>query len=149
MCNCTVTFVHTIEWEDCMCGWFKKNIVFATLPHGQSHTCAIFRGIVSISGGWMLVLSKELIMAEDSPHYINIFVQGITIYLDVLLLLLVCCVTAPGKPLLTVFPHQLISIPSFCCSHCVCVCVCVCFHKIPYVNCFGRTVLYVCIEYCI
>ena len=23
----------------------------------------------------------------------------------------------------------------------VCVCVCVCFHIIPYVNCFGRTVL--------
>ena len=35
---------------------------------------------------------------------------------------------------------------------CTCVpallCVCVCFHIIPYVNCFGRTVLYVCIEYC-
>ena len=39
----------------------------------------------------------------------------------------------------------------------VCVCVCVgvfvwggvCFHIIFYVNCFGRTVLYVCIEYCI
>ena len=31
----------------------------------------------------------------------------------------------------------------------VMVCVCVC--KMPYVNCFGRgrTVLYVCIEYCI
>ena len=26
-------------------------------------------------------------------------------------------------------------------------CVCVCFHIIPYVTCFGRTVLYVCIEY--
>ena len=25
----------------------------------------------------------------------------------------------------------------------VCVCVCVCFHIMPYVNCFGRTVLYV------
>ena len=30
---------------------------------------------------------------------------------------------------------------------CVCVCVCVCFHIILYVNCFGRTVLYMCIEY--
>ena len=45
---------------------------------------------------------------------------------------------------------------------CVCVCVCVCtrgrararvyvrlfvVHIIIYVNCFGRTVLYVCIEY--
>ena len=30
-------------------------------------------------------------------------------------------------PLLTVFPPQLISVPSFCYSHlCVCVCVCVC-----------------------
>ena len=28
-------------------------------------------------------------------------------------------------------------------------CVCVCSHIILYVNCFGRTVLYVCIEYCI
>ena len=27
--------------------------------------------------------------------------------------------------------------------------VCVCFHIIPYVNCFGRTVHYVCIGYCI
>ena len=24
-----------------------------------------------------------------------------------------------------------------------------CFHIIPYVDCFGRTVLYVCVEYCI
>ena len=31
---------------------------------------------------------------------------------------------------------------------CLRFCVCVCFHIIPYVNCFGRTVLYVCIEYC-
>ena len=30
---------------------------------------------------------------------------------------------------------------------CVCVCVCVCFRIILYVNCFGRTVLCVCIEY--
>ena len=32
-----------------------------------------------------------------------------------------------------------------------CVRACVCFHIISYVNCFGRTVLYVCtcIEYCI
>ena len=30
---------------------------------------------------------------------------------------------------------------------CECVCVCVCFHIIPYVNCFGRTVPYMCIEY--
>ena len=46
-------------------------------------------------------------------------------------------------PLLTVFPPQLISIPSFCYSHCVHVCVCVCaqcecFHIIPYVNYSGR-----------
>ena len=27
--------------------------------------------------------------------------------------------------------------------------VCVCVHIIPYVNCFGRTVLCVCIEYCV
>ena len=38
---------------------------------------------------------------------------------------------------------------------CVCACMCVnvcahmCVHIMPYVNCFGRTVLYVCIEYCI
>ena len=37
------------------------------------------------------------------------------------------------------------SIPSFCYSHFVCVC----FHIMPCVNCFGRTVLYVRIEYCI
>ena len=37
-----------------------------------------------------------------------------------------------------------------CVCVCVCVCcVCVCFHIISNVNCFGRTVLYVCIEYCI
>ena len=53
------------------------------------------------------------------------------------------------------FLPQLISIPSFYCSHCVCACVrayvhaCGCFHIIPYVSCFGRTVLYICIEYCI
>ena len=41
------------------------------------------------------------------------------------------------------------------CSLCVCmhvcriVCVCLFFHIILYVNCFGRTVLYVCLEYCI
>jgi len=27
------------------------------------------------------------------------------------------------------------------------VCVCICCHAIPYVNCFGRPVLYMCIEY--
>ena len=32
---------------------------------------------------------------------------------------------------------------SVCVFVCVYVCVCVCSH-IPYVNCFGRTVLYVC-----
>ena len=31
----------------------------------------------------------------------------------------------------------------------MCVCVCVCFRIIPYINSFGRTALYVCIEYCI
>ena len=50
-------------------------------------------------------------------------------------------------PLLTVFPPQQISIPSFCYSQFVCVSVIVCFHVMPYVNCFGRTVLYVCIKY--
>ena len=62
--------------------------------------------------------------------------------------------------LLTVFSPQLIAIPGFCYSHsqskCVCVhvmyirihCgVCVCFRIILYVNCFDRTVLYVCIGY--
>ena len=36
-----------------------------------------------------------------------------------------------------------------CVRACVCVrvCVCVCFRIILYVNCFGRTVLYMCIEY--
>ena len=29
----------------------------------------------------------------------------------------------------------------------LCACVCVCFHILPYVNCFGRTMLYMCIEY--
>ena len=32
---------------------------------------------------------------------------------------------------------------------CVCACVSACFHIILYVNCFGKTVLYMCIEYCI
>ena len=31
----------------------------------------------------------------------------------------------------------------------MCACVCVCFHIIPYVNCFSRNMLYVCIEYLI
>ena len=35
------------------------------------------------------------------------------------------------------------------CACASCVCVCVCFHILPYVNCFGRTVLYLRIEYCI
>ena len=45
-----------------------------------------------------------------------------------------------------------------CVRVCACVCVCACvracvracmcvFHIILYVNCFGRTVLYMCIEY--
>ena len=66
-------------------------------------------------------------------------------------------------PLLTVFSSQLISVPSFCYSQCVCVCgggggsvcvcsafvvrFCCCFCIILYVNCFGRTMLYMCIEY--
>ena len=43
-----------------------------------------------------------------------------------------------------------------CVCVCVCVCVChvcvfmfVCFHIMHYVSCFGRTVFYMCIEYCI
>ena len=31
----------------------------------------------------------------------------------------------------------------------VCVCACMCFHIMPSINCFGSTVLYVCIEFCI
>ena len=58
-------------------------------------------------------------------------------------------VQTENLPLFTVFQTQLLSIPSFCYSQCVCVCACVracvCFHIIPDVNCFGRTVLYVCI----
>ena len=36
-----------------------------------------------------------------------------------------------------------------CVRVCVCVCVCVCVRAyiMPYVNCFGRTVFYMCIEY--
>ena len=34
-----------------------------------------------------------------------------------------------------------------CVCVCACVCVCLFFHIILYVNCFGRTVLYMCIEY--
>ena len=34
-----------------------------------------------------------------------------------------------------------------CVCVCVCVYVCVCFCIILYVNSFGRTVLYICIEY--
>ena len=39
-----------------------------------------------------------------------------------------------------------------CVYVCVCVCVCVVhffnlFFIIPYVNCFGRTMLYMCTEY--
>ena len=30
---------------------------------------------------------------------------------------------------------------------CVCACVCLFFHIILYINCFGRTVLYMCIDY--
>ena len=56
--------------------------------------------------------------------------------------------TFGNLPLLTVFPPQLITMPSFCYSR-VGVCVCVCFHIMPYANCFGWTVLCVCIEYCI
>ena len=36
-----------------------------------------------------------------------------------------------------------------CIRACVRACVRVCFHIIPYVNCFGSTVFYVCIEYCV
>ena len=42
----------------------------------------------------------------------------------------------------TIFPHQLIAMPSFCYSH-----VCVCFHIMPYANCLGWTVLYVHVKY--
>ena len=38
---------------------------FTTPTHGQPHTT--FGGILSISGGWML-LCKEFILAEDSPN---------------------------------------------------------------------------------
>ena len=42
-----------------------NNEYFITPPHWQPQ--AVFRGFSSISGGWML-LCKELIMAEESPH---------------------------------------------------------------------------------
>lgn len=53
----------------------KKRRKQITPPHGQP--CTIFKGWVSISGGWIL-LSKELIniMAEDSPY---ITMQHITL----------------------------------------------------------------------
>ena len=41
--------------------------LFVTLPHEQPQT--IFGGFISTSGGFMLlVLYKELIMAEAIPH---------------------------------------------------------------------------------
>ena len=52
--------VHCIGWEDCVC-----ILLFYYLPHGQLH--AVFRGLISISGGWVL-LCKELIVADDDPH---------------------------------------------------------------------------------
>ena len=45
---------------------------------------------------------------------------------QILVNLVVLLVIAENLPLLTVFPRYLISVPSFCYSHCVCVCVCVC-----------------------
>ena len=50
--------------------------------------------------------------------------------------------TFGNLPLLTVFLHKLIAMPSFCYSH-----VCVCFHIMPYANCLGWTVLYVHVKY--
>ena len=55
----------------------------------------------------------------------------------------------PGKRRGNVRSRQVIVFRDFSHLICVCVCVCVCFRIIHYVNCFGRTVLYVCIEYCI
>ena len=74
----------------------KQRESFATLPHGQSRMPFSEKLSPFLEGG-----CKEFIMAKDSPHYISIFVQGITVYLDVLLQLSVCRVTYPGKPLLT------------------------------------------------
>ena len=61
--------------------------VCVTSPHGQPHT--IFRGFISVSGGWML-LCKELFMTLCSAcgHF--------SIAL-VILLASVCCGTALTK----------------------------------------------------
>ena len=40
--------------------------IIIALPLGQPH--AIFGGLISISGGWML-LCKELVMSEDKHPY--------------------------------------------------------------------------------
>ena len=41
------------------------DLLFFYLPHGQPPT--VFRGLISISGGWVL-LCKGLMAAEGSPH---------------------------------------------------------------------------------
>ena len=65
-----------------------------TPPCGQPHV--VFRGFISISRGWML-LCREFIMAENSPHVI---VQRITTFYVSLafLLVLVCCDSQGGSP---------------------------------------------------
>ena len=55
--------------------------VVINLLCGQPH--AIFGGCFSISGGWML-LRRELIMAEDSPHslpWCSCWHQGVVAHL--------------------------------------------------------------------
>ena len=55
--------MHSVKWQVRVCDRFY--LFFITPTHGHPH--AVFRGFISISGGWML-LCKELIVAEESPH---------------------------------------------------------------------------------
>ena len=45
--------------------------VFITQLRGQSH--AVFRGFISISGGWMQYCKELIIMAEDGGPHITVW----------------------------------------------------------------------------
>ena len=46
-----------------------RDLLFYYLPHGQPPT--VFRGLISISGGWVL-LCKGLIETDNDPHMTNV-----------------------------------------------------------------------------
>ena len=96
--------------------FYHTAICFMTPPYRQPH--AVIGGLVSISGGCMLLCKDIVVVAEDSPHITIRLIETVNVTL-VYLLVPVCCRHGPGQDryIETVNVTLVYLLVSVCCRH--------------------------------